>query len=221
MNPALAGVALAVVIGAVVAGSARNARTAILGLVVALLVRPVPGRSDGRSRSASRHDWSARSWPATCSGSRRAAPACGPAGRCSAGRPSFLVAAAAAVVGYGSHGLGAPGAGPALAQAAGFALAALAVAPIANGRDVLRVGIGLVLLTSGAILVRTALGGTPEPLEQVVIAGLVAALGGAIAVLGIVGARRGRRLRARRGTSRPARRASDAHPVEAHPTDAR
>ena len=37
MNPALAGVALAVVIGAVVAGSARNARTAILGLVAVML----------------------------------------------------------------------------------------------------------------------------------------------------------------------------------------
>ena len=37
MNPALAGVALAVVVGAVVAGSARDARTAIFGLVVAML----------------------------------------------------------------------------------------------------------------------------------------------------------------------------------------
>jgi len=45
------------------------------------------------------------------------------------------------------------------------------------------VGIGLLLLTSAAILVRTTLGGTPDPLEQVVIAGLFAGLGGAIAVL--------------------------------------
>ena len=37
MNPALAGVALAVVVGAVAAASARNARTAVLGLVLSLL----------------------------------------------------------------------------------------------------------------------------------------------------------------------------------------
>ncbi len=40
MNPALAGVALAVVLGAVVAASARNARSAILGLAVVLLFSP-------------------------------------------------------------------------------------------------------------------------------------------------------------------------------------
>ena len=48
MNPALAGVALAVVLGAVVAGSARNARSAALGLIVAMvggsfLADPLPG----------------------------------------------------------------------------------------------------------------------------------------------------------------------------------
>src|SRR5688572_4946273 len=37
VNPALAGVALAVVLGAIVAGSARNARTAVLGLILALV----------------------------------------------------------------------------------------------------------------------------------------------------------------------------------------
>ncbi len=49
VNPALVGVALAVVIGAVLAGSARNARTAILGLVVMLLAAPAAGGSAGRS----------------------------------------------------------------------------------------------------------------------------------------------------------------------------
>ena len=72
----------------------------------------------------------------------------------------------AAVVGYGSQGLGAPAAGPDLAAAAGFALAALAVLPVVTGRDILRVGIGLMLLLSGALLIRTSLGGTPDPLEQ-------------------------------------------------------
>ena len=39
------------------------------------------------------------------------------------------------------------------------------------------------LLLSGALLVRTNLGGTADPLEQLVTAGLVATLGGAVAIL--------------------------------------
>ena len=52
-----------------------------------------------------------------------------------------------------------------------------------TGRDVLRVGIGLGLLISGALLVRAGLGGTPDELEELLTAGLVATLGGAIAIL--------------------------------------
>ena len=74
-------------------------------------------------------------------------------------------------------------AGPAAASAAGFALGALAVLPVVTGRDILRVGIGLGLLLGSALLVRVGLGGTPDPLEQVLTAGLVAVLGGAVAVL--------------------------------------
>ena len=40
MNPALAGVALAVIVGAIVAASARDARTAVLGLGVTLIAAP-------------------------------------------------------------------------------------------------------------------------------------------------------------------------------------
>jgi hypothetical protein len=94
-----------------------------------------------------------------------------------------FLAIGAAVVGYGSHGLGAPAAGPALAAAAGFALAALAVLPVVTGRDILRIGIGLALLLGGALLVRISLGGTPNTLEELLTAGLVATLGGAVAVL--------------------------------------
>ena len=93
------------------------------------------------------------------------------------------MAAAAAVVGYVSHGLGAPAGGPDAASAVGFGLAALAIAPILTGRDVIRVGIGLSLLLQGALLVRVGLGGTPSTLEQLVTAGATAALGGAIAIL--------------------------------------
>ena len=50
-----------------------------------------------------------------------------------------------------------------MASAAGFALAALAVLPVVTGRDVLRVGIGLALLLTGALLVRVGLGARPTP----------------------------------------------------------
>src|SRR5436305_13265323 len=40
VNPALAGVALAVVVGGLIAGSARHARTAVLGLLIVLVATP-------------------------------------------------------------------------------------------------------------------------------------------------------------------------------------
>ena len=218
MNPALAGVALAVVLGAVVAGSARNARAAVLGLVIVLvggafLGDPLPATLGLAARLvgavlAGYLLWIAsRGRDARTGGSRLGWPA------------ELLFAACAAVVGYGSHGLGAPAGGPALAQAAGFAVAARSIASIANGRDIGRVGLGLQLLVSGAILVRTALGGTPDPLEQLVIAGLVAALGAAVAIVAAAARADGAtesasvfELAAPAGGRRP--RPADAHPHE-------
>jgi hypothetical protein len=214
VNPALAGVALAVVVGAVVAGSARNARAAILGLVASLVFSPLLADPTAQplglaarligSILAGYLLWiAARGSGVRTGGSRLGWPA------------DVLVAAAAAVVGYGSHGLGAPADGPPLAQAAGFALAALSIAPIANGRDIVRVGTGLLLLVSGAILVRTALGGTPEALEQVVIAGLTVTLGGAVAVLAVSARADGSDFElAVDRTRRARRRLADAHPVD-------
>ncbi len=184
MNPALAGVALAVVVGALVAGSARNARTAILGLVVtmvgaAALADPLPASLGLAARLVGAILAGYLLWVATRGTGLRT-------GGSLVGWPTdAFLAAAAAVVGYGSHGLGAPAAGPALASAAGFALAALAIVPIINGRDVLRVGLGLGLLIGGALLVRTGVGGTPDELEELLTAGLVATLGGAVAILAI------------------------------------
>jgi hypothetical protein len=213
VNPALAGVALAVVLGAVVAGSARSARTAILGLLAALAFGPLltgpaaqplglAARLVGSTLAGYLLWVAARGSGVRTGGSRLGWPA------------EILVAAAAAVVGYSSHGLGAPAVGPAAAQAAGFALAALSIAPIVNGRDIVRVGTGLLLLASGAILVRTALGGTPEPLEQVVIAGLIAALGGAVAVLAVAARADGTDFELVVDRSRRPRRVADAHPLD-------
>lgn len=182
MNPALAGVALAVVIGAVVAASAHNARAAILGLVVTLVGAPAiadpPAAALGLAARlvgallAGYLLWIAtRGHNVRTAGSRIGWPT------------EAFVAAAGAVVGYGSHGLGAPAAGPALASAAGFALAAIAMLPVVTGRDILRVGLGLSLLIAGALLVRVGIAGTPDAFEQVLTAVLVATLGGAVAVL--------------------------------------
>ncbi len=182
MNPALAGVALAVVVGAVVAGSARNARTAIFGLVIAMVGAPLLA-----DPTAAPLALAARLVGAVLAGYLLWIAARGhhvrTAGSLVGWPTDAFLAAAAAIVGYGSHGLGAPAGGPASAAAAGFALAALSVLPIVTGRDILRVGMGLSLLLTGALLVRTSLGGTPDQLEQILTAGLVATLGGAVAIL--------------------------------------
>jgi len=184
VNPALAGVALAVVIGAVVAASAHRARAAILGLVVTLVGTPAiadpPAEALGlAARLVGAVLAGYLLWIATRGHNVRTAGS-------RVGWPTdAFVAVAAAVVGYGSHGLGAPASGPAVASAAGFALAAVAVLPVVTGRDVLRVGLGLMLLLSGALLVRTGIGGTPDALEEVLAAVLIATLGGAVSVLAL------------------------------------
>ena len=182
MNPALAAVAIAILAGAVAAVFVRDARVAVLALAVVLLATPfladpiaatsglvarligavlatyllwIPVRDGAHPTGGSRLGWAA----------------------------DALVAGAAAIVGSVSHGLGAPATGPAAASAVGFALAATAIAPLLTGRDLVRVGIGLSLLLQGAVLVRVGLGGTPSALEELVIAGATAALGGAIGVL--------------------------------------
>jgi hypothetical protein len=94
-----------------------------------------------------------------------------------------LAAGAAFLVGLGSAGLGTAALGPPEAQAAGFACIALSVGPLVFGRDVFRSGCGAILLLGGVILVRSTVGGTPSPLEELVTAVLFVALGGAVAFL--------------------------------------
>ena len=158
VNPALAGVALAVVVGALVAGSARNARTAILGLVVDARRRAAPRRS----ASPAPLGLAARLVAAVLAGYLLWVATRGPRPRTGGslvGWPTdAFLAAAAAVVGYGSHGLGRRRLVRRSPSAAGFALAALPILPVVTGRDILRVGLGLRLLLTGALLVRTSLG---------------------------------------------------------------
>ncbi len=214
MNPALAGVALAVVIGAVVAGSARNARTAILGLVVTMvgapfIADPLPTTLALAARLVAAILAGYLLWVAT------RGPRIRTAGSLIGWPSDAFLAIAAAVVGYGSQGLGAPAAGPPLAATAGFALAALAVLPVVTGRDIMRIGVGLALLLGGALLIRTSLGGTPDALGELLTAGLVATLGGGVAILAIAARSDGHAGFELSGATphRPTH-GSDAHPLE-------
>ena len=182
MNLALAGLACVVVAGAVVAVSAREARAALLGLLVALLAAalvadPLPGPLPIAARLASAFlacrliAIAIRDLDEPTSGTRLGWPV------------EAIAAAAAAVIGFGTHGLGAPGEGAAEAQAAGFAVGVLAASPIVSSRDVFRLGMGAILLLLGGLLVRQGLSGTPSELEQLVTSGLVVGLGGAVVVV--------------------------------------
>ncbi len=188
MNPILAGIALAVVAGAVVAVAARDVRISVLGLAVVLVASPVladpvapplglAARFVGAILAAYllwivARDRPAAGQPSASSrGSRIGWPA------------EMLIAASAMVVGYAAHGLGAPAAGPALGSAAGFAVAALAVVPVLTGRDVVRVGQGSLLLVSAGLVVRAALGGAPGDFEQLVTAAMLVVVVGVLAAL--------------------------------------
>ncbi len=188
MNQLLAIVALAVVGGAVVVVASRDTRTVLLALAVTLVATPLvadplasplglAARLVGAILATyllwvvARDRGIGESIASPTGGSRIGWPA------------EVLMAAGAAVVGYAAHGLGAPADGPALASAAGFAIAALAVAPVATGHDVIRVGTGLLLLIDAALLVRAALGGTPGDVEQLVTAAMLIVLSGALAAL--------------------------------------
>ena len=123
MNPILAGVALAVVAGAVVAVSARDARIVVLALAVVLVASPLLADPLAPPLGLAARLRRRRSWPRTCCGSSRAI---GRRTACRQPRPEgsrigwpaeILVAAGAAVVvGFAAHGLGAPAAGPAAGQ---------------------------------------------------------------------------------------------------------
>ena len=181
MNPALVAVAAITVGGGILAVCARDVRATLLGLLLVLLGAPLiadpwPGPLAILARIAAtllavRLIAIGLRGDAVTSGSRIGWPA------------DLLLAAAAAVVGFGSHGLGAAGLGPAEAQAAGFALVVLAVAPLVTGRDALRVAVGALLLLVAASLIRAGLDRAPSDAEQLVEAALTIAIGGAVAAI--------------------------------------
>ena len=221
MNPILALTALAVVAGAVVAVSARDPRATILGLAVVLIgspvvAEPVPAplglatRFVGAILAADLLWIVTRERPrgnvtgATTEGTRIGWPA------------EVLVGMAALVVGYAAHGLGAPAIGPALASAAGFAVAAVALTATMTGRDVVRVGLGCLLLVDAGLLVRSALGGTPSDFEQLITAATLVVLAGTLAALAA-----GARADGSGGFAFSLDRARRHREPDAHPIDAR
>lgn len=221
MNPILAGIALAVVAGTVVAVSSRDARTTILGLAVVLigspvLADPIPAPLGLATRFVGAILAAYLLWVVARDRPRTGIPGAVTGGSRIGWPAETLVAAAAFVVGFAAHGLGAPAMGSALASAAGFGVAALAMPAALTGRDVLRVGLGSILLVDAALLVRAALGGTPDELEQLVTSGTLVVLAGTLATLagsaradgtgGFAFSLEGRTRR---------RREPDAHPLDA------
>jgi hypothetical protein len=182
MSAALLAAAAVVIAGAVIGLSARDARLALAGLAVTLLVAPLiadplPEPTVLAARAVAAALAAYLPWIVV----RESAAAL----RVSVlGWPvEALLGAAAFVIGIGTAGLGAPPVGPAEAQGAGFALIALSVGPIVFGRDVFRVGSGALLLVGGTILVRVGLAGTPSALEQLITGVLFIGLAGAVAFL--------------------------------------
>jgi hypothetical protein len=188
VNPILAAVALVMVAGTVVAVAARPPRVAILGLAIVLigspvLADPLPAPLGLASRFVGAILMAYLLWIAARDRGRIRGPSPLTGGSRIGWPAEALMAASAFVVGFAAHGLGAPALGSSLSSAAGFAVAALAVSATVTGVDVLRVGLGSLLLIDGALLVRVGLGGTPDQLEQLVTTATLIVVAAAIATL--------------------------------------
>ncbi len=194
MNPALLALGVAVTLAAVLAVSARDPRFATLGLLGALAGAPLivdplsaPLGIGARIAAATLATYlvrvSVRRTPVG-RGSRVGWPA------------EAAIAGAAFVAGLGA--VGAAGsvvpvpassvaldaaAGPAPAVAAGFALVVLSLAPLADARDVIRLGTGALLLLSAAGLLQSGLAGTPSGIDDLAMSAALVGLGGAVAIL--------------------------------------
>jgi hypothetical protein len=172
--------AAAAVIGAVLAVTARDSRLVILGLLMAMVAAPFASSSEptalaltfrvlGAALAAYLLWASIRDRSIESEGS-----AVDPVSE-------LMVAAAAFAVGWFVAPVK-PVTGPVAAQAAGFALIALAIVPLA-GRNVLRVGAGIFLLLLGVSMLLDAWIGAGSSLRQVVVTVLLVGTLGATSLL--------------------------------------
>ena len=210
MNPVLAGVALVVAAGAVIAVSAREARAGLIGLAVTLVIAPflaepepalttLAARVVGaaltayllRAASSKVRDEDRAKVPGagddSPAGSRLGWPA-EAAFALTAGIIGANVAAGMATLvpggpGFEAGDLAALVAPAAVASAAGFALVVLGLVPTFTGAGALATTTGALILFQGVFLVRTGLAGPPGDLEQLAGVALLVGLGAAGAML--------------------------------------
>jgi hypothetical protein len=204
VTPVLIALAVVAAAGAVVATGAREPRLAVLGLLIALLgaayvADPLPATIPLAARLVGAVLGSYLVWV-----SLRGAPV--PAAGSSLGLPG---AAVIALVAFAAGWLGAiavgdalqslPGDGPSIgiaapglvagselsraAMAAAFGMAALALGSLLLARDVLRLGLGLLLLVAAAERFLAALGGPATDVTVLAFAVLIAAGGAGVAAL--------------------------------------
>ena len=209
MNPALAALAVGVVAGGVVAVSARDARISIVGLAVALvfapmLADPFPNGQVLAARVVAAVLAVYLLWIVARDGfdvrhARLRSPV------------EVLIALAAGLAGFSSGALTPPPltevatVGVPVARGAAFAIAALAVIPILEGRDSLRLGTGLLLAVLAAALLQQGMGQTPAPITQLAFAAVMVGVAATSAGLGALA------LRAAERADRPVR--AGAHPL--------
>jgi hypothetical protein len=176
--------AVAVVVGGVAAVTARSGRVVVLGLMLAgmaasVAASPLPDGLSIAARIVGSLLAAYLLWAAV--GAAPSAGAGSPLG------PLSQAAAAAAAFAIGVNVRPVTLDGPDLtaliaAQAAGFALVALAIAPLA-GRDVFRAGVGVALLALGCSLLFGVWSGPVPALEHLALAALLVGIAGATSLL--------------------------------------
>ena len=216
MNLALAALAVGAVAGGVVAVSARDARISIVGLAVALgfaplVADPFPSWLVLLARLVAAMLTAYLLWIVARDGfdirhDRLRSPV------------EILIAAAAGLAGLSSAALAPPpvteiaAVGLPVARGAAFAVAALSIIPILEGRDSLRLGTGLLLAVLATTLLQQGMGASVAPLGNLAFAAVMVGVAATSAGLGVLA------MRASERSDRPVR--AGAHPL-AQATDAR
>lgn len=172
--------ALVVVGGSAVAVSARNGHVIALALLLALaaaplVASPLPDSVSAAARIVGAILAANLIWAVTRVGPvNSAGSAIGLAAEVLAATAAFAIGLRLSIVD--------PLMGPNVAQAAGLAMLVIAAVPL-TGRDVFRVGLGVLLATLGLSLLLVAWVGPTPPLAQLALTGLLIGIAGAISAL--------------------------------------